>query len=175
MEEACIISFTTIATVKLGVRRCYTRYKIEKEKKVKDDTYKKLGKELVEAKVEMICLKEAAQKESIAKIKLEAYLVDAKVEIVHSADQAFERVKEQRLCLHPNLDLGEFDVFKVIWDKYLVNKEGESDEQEFSLSESRKENIVMHDDAHDFDEREGPIHEGEESTSTHPTLSIITC
>ena len=47
----------------------------------------------------------------------------AQIEVLSAGDEAFDKAKDQVLCLYPSLDLSEVDYFKVVQDVRLVDLE----------------------------------------------------
>ena len=53
--------------------------------------------------------------------ELAGSLEKAQIDILSAGDIAFDRAKEQVLCLHPGLDISEIDYFKEVQDGRLVD------------------------------------------------------
>ena len=56
-----------------------------------------------------------------SRAELAGSLEKAQIDILSAGDIAFDRAKEQVLCLHPGLDISEIDYFKEVQDDRLMD------------------------------------------------------
>ena len=66
-------------------------------------------------------LSDALKLSEDSKAELKGSLEKAQIDILTVGDVAFDRAKEQVLCLHPGLDISEIDYFKEVHDGRLVD------------------------------------------------------
>lgn len=56
-------------------------------------------------------------------VQLQSSLQITQIDVLDTGDAAFDRAKDQALCLYPDLDLSSIDFFKVVANGHLMDME----------------------------------------------------